>query len=45
MSSSPINSGAAAPANRQLPVRRFVLPVVREVPLPPPDAGTGGGTW
>lgn len=24
--------------------RRYVLPVVREVPLPPPDAGTGG-TW
>jgi hypothetical protein len=25
--------------------RGYVLPDVREVPLPPPDAGTGGGTW
>lgn len=29
------------------PTRSYVLPVVREVPLPPPDAGggSGGGTW
>jgi hypothetical protein len=44
MSSNPISNGAA-PTVRPVPGRRYVLPVVREVPLPPPDAGTGGGTW
>jgi hypothetical protein len=43
-SSNSIRSGAA-PKGRPVTGRLYVLPVVREVPLPPPDAGSGGSTW
>jgi|1185.fasta_scaffold77298_3 hypothetical protein len=40
---STISTGAAA-APDKTPARVFALPVVREVPRPPADAGTSG-TW